>query len=256
MAATLLAATLPAAPKNKLTPEERLGLVRGLTAEYATAKVMLPKSKRALPVTETARVARQEQWDKSMREFGPAAKPGDAIQVTHVDVNDDNIVLEINGGLRGGGKWYDHVQVGIGSQTQPVSRQAAGTEGLTLVVEFREGVPSMTAIEFKKMMQPMMDFDKRSATEDYLENLPEPIKLAIKEKRAVEGMNREQVLNAVGHPRHKTREFKEGVESEDWIYGLPPGKITFVTFEGDVVVKVRDTYAGLGGSTAPKLDPH
>jgi len=36
------------------------------------------------------------------------------------------------------------------------------------------------------------------------------------------------------------------VELEDWVYGLPPGKITFVTFNGDKVVKVKEEYAGLG----------
>jgi hypothetical protein len=263
MASILAAAALCASPgfaqsKNKLTPEERLELVRGMTAEYATAKVMLPKAKRPLPVNQVGRAVQQDKWDKAAQELGPAAKPGDAIQITRIDVNDDTILLEINGGLKSGTRWFDRVQIGMGSsgQTAPVTKSGQATEGTALTVEFRDGVPAMTAMEFKKLLQPLMDFDKRSATEDYLENLPEPIRMAIKDKRAVEGMSREQVLSAVGHPRHKTRETKEGVEAEDWVYGLPPGKITFVTFEGDLVVKVRDTYAGLGGSTAPKLDPN
>ena len=256
MFAGMLAGRLNAAPKEKLSSEERLTLVRGITAEYATTKVMMPKSKRALPVNEAGRAARQDVWDKATREQGPSVKPGDSVQITRIDVNGDNIVMDINGGMKSGGKWYDHVQVGIGNTTAPVSRGNPMSEGTTLVVEFRDGVPSMTPAEFKKLLAPIMDFDKRSATEDYLENLPEPIRLAIKEKRAVEGMKREQVLEAVGHPRHKTRESKDGVEAEDWVYGMPPGKITFVTFEGDVVVKVSDTYAGLGGSTAPRLDPN
>jgi hypothetical protein len=36
------------------------------------------------------------------------------------------------------------------------------------------------------------------------------------------------------------------MELEDWVYGAPPGKITFVTFNGDKVIKVKDAYAGLG----------
>ena len=39
---------------------------------------------------------------------------------------------------------------------------------------------------------------------------------------------------------------KDGVDFEDWVYGTPPGKIVFVTFEGDKVVKVKEDYAGLG----------
>ena len=258
VAMALGASALLGQPKNKLTTEERLELVRGMTAEYATAKIMLPKAKRPLPVNEVGRAVQQDKWDKAAKELGPAAKPGDALQITRVEVNVDTVLLEINGGMKSGTKWYDRVQIGMGSsgQTVPVTKSGQATEGTTLSVEFRDGVPAMSAIEFKKLLAPLMNFDKRSATEDYLESLPEPIRLAIKEKRAVEGMNREQVLNAVGHPRHKPRESKEGVEAEDWVYGLPPGKITFVTFEGDVVVKVRDNYAGLGGSTAPKLDPN
>ena len=38
---------------------------------------------------------------------------------------------------------------------------------------------------------------------------------------------------------------------EDWVYGTPPGKITFVTFSGDKVIKVKDSYAGLGNQTGP-----
>jgi hypothetical protein len=66
-------------------------------------------------------------------------------------------------------------------------------------------------------------------------------------------MDRDQVLMSMGKPRSKSRETKDGAELEDWIYGQAPGKITFVTFDGPKVVKIREAYAGLGGSTAPKL---
>jgi len=63
-------------------------------------------------------------------------------------------------------------------------------------------------------------------------------------------MNRDQVLMAVGRPIRKSRELKEGTEIEDWIYGEPPGRVSFVTFSGDKVIHVKETYAGLGGSVA------
>jgi hypothetical protein len=88
-----------------------------------------------------------------------------------------------------------------------------------------------------------------------VETLPAPIQKAIKENRALEGMDKEQVLLALGRPRHKTREVKDGVELEDWIYGTPPGKITFVTFQGSKAVRVKETYAGLGGEVVPPPPP-
>jgi hypothetical protein len=45
------------------------------------------------------------------------------------------------------------------------------------------------------------------------------------------------------------------VELEDWVYGKPPGKIVFVTFKGNKVIRVRERYASLGGSVAPPLPP-
>jgi hypothetical protein len=63
-------------------------------------------------------------------------------------------------------------------------------------------------------------------------------------------MNREQVVMALGRPAHKSRETKDGIEEEDWVYGTPPGRITFVTFSGDKVIKVKESYAGLGTQVA------
>ncbi len=101
----------------------------------------------------------------------------------------------------------------------------------------------------KKLLAPILDFEKHSATEHYIETLPAPIKQAITDKKAIEGMDRDQVLLAMGTPRRKVRESKDGVDTEDWIYGEPPGKITFVTFTGAKVTRVKEAYAGLGGST-------
>jgi hypothetical protein len=55
---------------------------------------------------------------------------------------------------------------------------------------------------------------------------------------------------ALGPPDGKSRETKDGVEIEDWIYGRPPGRVMFVTFAGAKVMKVKETYAGLGGTIA------
>ena len=67
-------------------------------------------------------------------------------------------------------------------------------------------------------------------------------------------MDRDQVLLAIGKPRHKERNItNDGDELEDWIYGDPPGKITFVTFGGSKVTAIKEAYADIGGSTAPPL---
>ena len=113
----------------------------------------------------------------------------------------------------------------------------------------------MHAAELKKMLTPILDFENRSATEQFVETLPPEVQAAVKEKRAIEGMDRDQVLLALGKPRTKVRETKEGVDEEDWIYGQPPGKVTFVTFaNGKVTASERDV-CGLGRIHRAALKP-
>src|SRR5690349_10670721 len=95
-----------------------------------------------------------------------------------------------------------------------------------------------------------MDFDPHSVSKLYAETLPPEVQKAVSEERATEGMNHDQVLLALGQPRRKYRETKDGVDLEDWIYGEAPGKVTFVTFSGNKVVKVKEQYAGLGIQTS------
>lgn len=243
------------ADSKKLTEDQRIELLRGLTAEYAKVKVLLPKSKKPLEVTVEGSWD-QSKWKAAETEFGVAARVKDLIQVTQVSIEKNRIVLELNGGARLKTKWYEHVEIGVGNRTTPISQGRTNAPGgTTISLEYGGLIGETNSAEVKQLLRSVLDFEKESVTENYLENLPEPIKAAIKAQKAVEGMNRDQVIMAVGRPVHKSRETKEGLEYEDWIYGEPPGRVTFVTFTGDKVVKVKETYAGLGGSIAQMPGP-
>ena len=237
----------PAALAEKLTFEERVELTRGLMAEYGTVKVLLPRAKKALEF-ESSGSFDKKQWAEIAKESGPAARTGDMVQVTKVELESDRIVLEINGGFKGGRKWYQGVQISAnGSAPTPISNNDSNAPGGTsIAILFHKPLEPMKAAEIKKMLAPVIDFEKHSVTEIYSETLPPETQKAIREKRAAEGMNHEQVVMAMGKPLHKSRETKDGLELEDWVYGQAPGKITFVTFKGDKVIKVKEAYAGLG----------
>lgn len=225
-----------------------------MSSEFANAKVALPRSKKPL-VFDASGTWDKTKWGEAVKELGPAARPGDQIQITRIAINDDNIVIEINGGLKSGRKWYDGVSVGMGNTGGPVARSGSVTLGTAIEVKFAKNIETLDTASLKKILAPLMQFDQRSATEQFVESLPPEVKTAIEQKRAIEGMDKEHVLLALGRPRTKTRETKDGVDLEDWIYGAPPGKITFVTFDGNKVVKIKDAYAGLGGTTAAPLPP-
>jgi hypothetical protein len=247
--------TVVYAADKKLTEDDRVEILRGLMAEYATVKTSLPRSKKPLQF-DSAGTWDKQAWAEAGKEFGPAARVGDQVQVTRVTIEGDKILLEINGGMKGKGHWYDHVQVGMGGSTSPVSTQqnTNAPSGTNLAVLFNKPIPALKAADLKKMLAPVLDFEKQTATENYVEKLPEPVQNAIKANKAIEGMDRDQVLLALGKPRHRERNVtKDGAEVEDWIYGDPPGKITFVIFTGSKVTQVKEAYADVGGSTAPPL---
>lgn len=227
------------AADRKLTPEERIELFRGLTAEFATVKTPLPRSKKPL-IFQSAGSFDKGLWERIGKESGPAARVGDAIQITKVTIESDRIVFELNGGFRSGPKWYERIQLGTSTRTVPIGSgtQPMAVAGTTLALVFPGRMPPISSDKVKEMLAPVLDFNKRSPTELYVEALPPAVQQAIKDKKAVEGMDRDQVTLALGKPGNKIRETVDGAEQEDWIYGLPP-HVLMVTFDGDQVVKVK-----------------
>jgi hypothetical protein len=256
IATAAIAMVLPSVSlANKLTFEDRIELTRGLSSEYATVKVLLPRSKKPLEYDING-TWDKNRWDETVKQAGAAARTGDLVQITKINIEEDKIILEINGGLKRGGHWYDHVQIGMGTGTAPVQKgDSNATSGTYIAVLFHKPLEPIKAAEVKKMLVPILDFEKRSATDLYVDTLTPETKKAIQEKRVEVGMNREQVVLAMGRPAHKSRETKDGVEVEDWVFGDPPGKITFVTFGGEKVIKVKEAYAGLGAEVADKPVP-
>lgn len=236
--------------QDKLTLQDRVELLRGLSSEYASVKQFLPRSKKPLPF-EVEGTYDKQAWEAAAKQYGPAARVGDLVQVTKVSIEDDRIVLQINGGFKGGRKWYQGIAIGggmgDGGPMTPISTGDSNAQGgTTIAILFHKPLEPVKASQVKKMLAPVLDFERRSATELYARNLPPEVQTAIKDKKVIEGMDRDQVVMALGHPDHKSREVKDGLELEDWVFGRPPGKITFVTFNGSKVVKVKVAYAGLG----------
>ncbi len=253
--AGLLFTAAPRLRADKLSFDERMEIERGLNAEFATMKIALPRAKKPL-VFHSNGTYDKSAWEESLRENGPAARLGDEVQITRVEIESNKIVLEINGGTKSG-HWYDHVQIGMnGNSSQVPVNQNGQANGSHVAIVFPGSVPSMKASNIRQMLSPVFDFEKHTASEQYMDKLPEPIKKAIKEQRVIDGMDKDQVLLAMGKPRNKSRETnKDGDEIEDWIYGDPPGKVTFVTFTEGKVVKIEESYANIGGRTVPALAP-
>jgi hypothetical protein len=194
-----------------------------------------------------------DQLDRAVANHGAAVNVGDNVQITKLEFHDHTIAVDVNGGGKGKRNWRDHVSMGMGggfptggqtSTTKTDENAAPGVipgTGSTIYLEFKKDVPDMTPDELKQLLAPFLDFTKqRSASVHWVDTLSPELKKAIQDRRPTVGMDREEVIAAIGKPEHKVRERdSEGNEIEDWIYGQPPSKTVFVRFQGERVTSVR-----------------
>jgi hypothetical protein len=230
---------------ERLRPESRLALVRYVSGEFARAVQPIPGGKRGFRY-KTAEPLDFERLRQLGANNGYAARPGDTVQITKLEFGRSEIVVEVNGGGGKGRRWRDRIQVSIGgAPSTSVQGPSPGFQGIggTLILDFGKPVPDLTPEELQAILAPLLDFEaeKRSAAVHWIDTLPEEYQVAIKERRAAVGMDREMVIAAMGRPERKVRERDhDGMETEDWIYGNPPGKVVFVRFAGERVIEVRE----------------
>jgi len=238
-------------PRNATLQEQsKLDLIRYVSGEFAKAMKSLPAGKEGFLVYVGKPLA-MEQLDRAVATHGAAVNSGDHVQITKLDFREHTIVVDVNGGGRGKKSWKDRIQIGMGGvptiRTQTTTQQENGPPGIqpgmgsTNFLEFAKNIPDLRPDELKQLLSPLLDFSKqRSASVQWADTLPPELKKAIQERRPVVGMDREEVVAAIGKPEHKVRERdSEGNEIEDWIYGQPPSKTVFIRFRGDRVASIR-----------------
>jgi len=225
--------------KESMDRETRIALIRGLLREIAVSKVAMPRGKKGLRLDAQGKLD-QAKAESEMRTNGMAIRPGMPVEITKIGFKSDQLVFEFNGGGKSGKKWYQHIQIGVGTATTPIGPQQPATlaYGSSITLDFGKSVPDLTVQQVKKLLSGVLDFERHSPTVLYSPAVPPKFKEAIKKHEVVVGMDRDAVLSAKGAPDRRVREVRDGVEQEDWIYGTPP-HVLFVTFDGDQVAAVK-----------------
>ena len=229
--------------RSPLQPQSRMEIVRYVSGEFAKALKPIPSGKKGFKI-EVGKKIDDKDLRNALHGHMPAANVGDTVQVTSIEFRTKEIVIEINGGGKGHFNLRDHIQIGMGGSGAPMSGEVAPQQivGGTLILDFGRDVPDMSADDVMTDLQAFLDFSKEhSGAINWIGTLPPQFKQAITDHEALAGMNHEMVLAALGRPEHKVRERDpDGTETEDWIYGTPPARTTFVTFIGDKVVRVKE----------------
>jgi hypothetical protein len=239
----------PKAKSAILQESSKLELIRYVSGEFAKAIKALPAGKEGL-IVYVGKPLEAELLERALATHGAAVNNGDKVQITKLDFRDHQIIVDLNGGGRGKKRLRDRIHIemaGIPTATTTTEQEETGPPGLqpgqgsTIYLDFSKPVPDLSPDDLKKLLSPFLDFSRqRSASVVWVDTLPPEMKKAIQERRPMVGMDREQVVAAIGKPDHKIRERDDqGNDIEDWIYGQPPSKTVFVRFNGDRVTNIK-----------------
>jgi hypothetical protein len=236
-----------------LQENSKLLLIRYVSGELAKATKTLPAGKDGF-IVFVGNPPNAEQLERAVATHGAAIKSGDNVQISKLEFQKNQIVVDLNGGGRGKTRLRDRIHLemsgmpsGQVTSTNSNADPDAGPAGIqpgkgtTLFIDFNRPVPDLSPDDLKTLLSPYLDFNKqRSASVQWIDTLPPDIKKAIQERHPMLGMDRDMVVAAVGKPDHKVRERDaDGNDIEDWIYGQPPSKTIFVRFTGDHVSSIK-----------------
>jgi hypothetical protein len=230
-----------ATPLPHLTAQTRVDIIRAFNAELVFIRTPFPMGKTGLTLKNGVVSPSGAELQRLMALWGPAVKPGDEVRLTNIVIKGDRIHFEINGGPVKKTKWYEHVQVSVGSGTTAVAPndQNANARGSYVDVVFDHYIPELNPQELKALVRPVFDFDAKSVLEAYLDTVPPVVKEAIKNHQVLVGMNREMLIYAKGRPPRKIREKDGETDYEEWIYGEPPQDVDFVRIVDDQVIRLE-----------------
>ncbi len=231
---------------QRMSKQTRFEIIRDFETQLAYARTAFPMGAKGLHLREGVITPNGEELRQSLTLWGPAVKPGDPAHISFVQIKDDHIHFEINGGPVHRKKWYQHIQVsGAGGTVQaPQDDPQNNPHGSFVDVYFSKYVPEMTAQQVRDLLFPVLDFNARNKEQAYLDTVPPKVKEAIQAHHVLVGMNQEMVLHAKGKPPKKVRERDGETEYEEWIYGEPPADVDFVRIIGEEVVRVETMRVG------------
>jgi hypothetical protein len=243
------AASIVGDMSKPITADMKVQIIRYIDGEFGKAAKALPGKTNGFTIQVGKPISDQTYAD-ALRLQGTAIGPGDPIQVTRVDFADKKIILQLNGGAKKKFHLMDHLQIGLGGDPDPgdiappPDNSARRGEGLgaVVVLDYGKPLPDVSPNDIKEELSSLIDFSKsHSAAVNWVDTLPPAFQDAVRDHKALPGMDQQTVIAAIGRPDRKVRETNpDGVETEDWIYGNPPAKTLFVTFVGEKVTKVEE----------------
>jgi hypothetical protein len=230
----------------RMLRQTRFEIIRDFETQIVYARAFFPMGVKGIKLKDGVTSPNGPELQQALALWGPAVKPGDPAHISFVQIKDNHIHFDLNGGAVHRKKWYEHVTISGANAQVPLSPSDSqpNPHGTYLDVYFDEYVPEMTAQQLRALLFPVLDFKARNKEEAYLDTVPPKVKAAIQAHYVLVGMNTEMVLHAKGKAPKKVREKDGDTEYEEWIYGESPQDVDFVRIVGDEVVRVETMKVG------------
>lgn len=224
----------------QISRDAKFEILRTVIAEQAAARIALPFGNDGVDIEDSGQV-NKDKLSADIKKNGQSIETGKVVTVTEISFDDNKIQIELDGGGKNKKGFLDRIEVGVGSQTTPVTRDdVRKAKGSKIVLRFAKKVPAdLTPDQLKQMLDPILDFNKHNFLKTGIDALPPEFQEAVKVKEARIGMDRSTVIMALGRPDKKVREKVDGIDTEDWIYFQRGLRAQFITFEKDVVMRIR-----------------
>ncbi len=281
LALAIIIPVLATASDTKLSDVQRQQIIRVFLAERPFVHRALPRGKSGIRIQDEKIMPSEAELNSMVAQYGSAAKPGDRAKITNIKFEHDGILFEINGGPVKRKRLRDRISIGVGglntANRQQQQEQQPGSEGdvytdstgSAVLLVVKQDASSLTTDRIKDLLAPVLDFKAMSVAEAYQKSLPPVLAAAVKNHRALVGMDKEMVTYALGRPPRRLREVKEGKDIEEWIYGAPPQEVEFIRFmndkvvsieemkvDGEKVVRTQDEVGDLGGTLDASSQKH
>jgi len=230
----------------RISKQSRYEIIRDFETQIVYARSVFPMGTKGLKLKDGVITPTAGELQQMMAIYGPAVKVGDPAHISYVQVKDDHIHLEINGGPVRRKKWYQHIEIsGAGGPVTPGNNNPQeNPHGSFVDVYFEKYVPELSAQQLRDLLFPVLDFNAKNKEQAYLDTVPPKVKEAIQNHHVLVGMNQEMVVHAKGRPPKKVREKDGETDFEEWIYGEPPQDVDFVRIVADEVVRVETMKVG------------
>src|SRR5580692_12940051 len=197
---------IPAPPVSANAPhmsrQTRFEIIRDFETQIVYARAAFPMGTKGLSLKDGSTTPNGPELQQVLALWGPALKPGDPAHISYVQIKDNHIHFDLNGGPVHRKKWYEHIQISGANSDVPLgpNESQPNPHGTYLDLYFDKYVPEMNPQQLRALLFPALDFTARNKEEAYLDTIPPKAKEAIQEHRVLVGMNTEMVVHAKGKP--------------------------------------------------------